>query len=269
MFAPASMAHRYGCGDRFGNYLITGVPEAGACGGVFLARAMVAGVPVALKLGAAAGSAGLARGLAHPHIVAIHEVGQHDGLPFVAMEYVDAGTLQAKLAAGPPPLAQALAWMAQLLAALEHAHGRGVVHRDIKPANLLIDAAGCLKVADFGLAAPAQARTDGSGTPAYMAPEQMRGAPADARADLYAAAVVCYQLLTGTRPFDGSAFEIMGQVLKAAVPPASSRRPGLDARFDLVLDRALAREPADRYPSARALNAVLQATGARVAQTQM
>lgn len=243
-----------------GAYPVTALLAAGPHGRVYAGTDPAGGRALALKTGAAADT--LAAALDHPNIVAILGEGHHAGCPFVAMELVDGPSLRTVLARSPPALPQALAWMRQLLAALAHAHGRGVIHRDIKPANLLIGADGQLKVADFGLACMPQSRGAG-GTPNYMAPEQMRGAPADARADLFAAAVVLYQLLTGGRPYHGSAFEVVRQVLTGAPAPPSLRRPALGTRYDALLARALARAPAVRFQSAQQFQLALQLASTR------
>lgn len=223
----------------------------GHSGGYLLRRALAPNVwladapdgrPVALKL--APVPAFPPAGLRHPRIVAVLETGGADGAAFIVMEYMDGPPLPALLEAGPLPPARAVAWMAQLLEGLGYAHGQGVVHRDIKPSNLLLDAAGGLKLADFGLAGrPGIASAHG--TPGYMAPEQMRG-QADSRSDLFAAAVVLYQMLAGRRPFEGTPFQLMQQVLLEAPPPLPPRL----AAFQPLLARGLAKNASGRYQHA-------------------
>jgi serine/threonine-protein kinase len=162
---------------------------------------------------------------------------------------------------GLPPLPQALHWMGQLLEALAHLHQRGLVHRDVKPANLLLASDGSLKLADFGIARRRGDHLvqDSSGTPNYMAPEQMRGGAADPRSDLYAAGVVLYELLTGSRPYLGTAFEVMQQALAGRHAPPSRRHPPLGERYDAILGAALAPDPRHRYADARQFHSDLQA----------
>ncbi|MES2259292.1 MAG: serine/threonine-protein kinase [Pseudomonadota bacterium] len=226
---------------RFGPYLLVR-PLAP---GVWLAGAPD-GADVALKLAPGGGAAfiaaaRLAAQLAHPSIVATGVSGEVDGTAYLAMEYVAGPPLRAVLENGAPPRAQALAWMTQLLAGLDYLHGRGIVHRDIKPSNLLLDARGRLKIADFGLAG-APGRAAAHGTPAYMAPEQMRGY-ADTRSDLYAAGVVLYQMLAGRAPYAGTPFQLMQQVLNAPPPPL----PPACAAYDRLMTRALAKSLGERY----------------------
>ncbi len=213
------------------------------------------GRPLLLKLGSP--SDALLAELRHPHLVTLLAAGTDNGLPYSVLEWVAGRSLRAVLAEGPPPLAQALAWMAQLLAALDYLHDAGIIHCDITPANLLIPAPALLKVTDFGLAARQGQGGSAAGTPAYMAPERMRGAPADARADLYGAGVVLYQLLTGRLPFEGNAGAVVQQALVAPLPPPSRHRPALGPRYDAVLARALARDPSLRFQNARQFAAAL------------
>lgn len=194
--------------------------------------------------------------LTHPNIVAVYDYGEDDSSAYIAMEYVEGQPLNTLLAAQQPsPPRQAMAWMEQLLAALAYAHARGVVHRDIKPANLLITAESQLKISDFGIA-----RVDTStltqtgsmiGTPSYMSPEQFRGEPVDGRSDVFSAAIVLYQLLTGARAFSGSATVVMQQILNQMPAPPSSLNPALDPALDAILAQALAKLPEQRYATAQ------------------
>ena len=175
--------------------------------------------------------------LSHPHIVTIHDFGQAGGLFYLVMEYVDGVNLRDLLRAGRLDPARALAILPPVCDALQYAHDHGIVHRDIKPENLLLDRAGRVKIADFGIAA--LAGTDGgrAGTPPYMAPEQdSEGAKVDHRADIFALGAVLYEMLTGERP--------------ATDPVPPSRKGSLDARLDEVVMRALQRDPGLRYQRA-------------------
>lgn len=184
--------------------------------------------------------------LSHPHIVAVHDFGQVDGLFYFVMEFVDGLNLRQALRAGEIHPTEALAIVPQICEALQFAHDEGVVHRDIKPENILIDKRGRVKVADFGLAKLLGQDTSGRdltaaqevmGTLRYMAPEQMESSKAvDHRADIFSLGVVFYELLTGELP--------LGRI----TPP--SKKVHVDVRLDEVVLRALENEPARRYQHA-------------------
>lgn len=193
--------------------------------------------------------------LSHPNIVAVHHYDEPAGIPYIVMEFVDGGTLKSRLdARRPMALPDILGVMGDVLAALQHSHDHGVIHRDIKPANILMTAGGRAKVADFGIARIEHGDPTQSGivmgTPAYMSPEQIRGEVADARTDVYSAGVVLYQLLTHRRPFEGDASSIMYQVLNTRPPRPSELSAAAPPCFDAVVERAMARQPQDRYASA-------------------
>jgi serine/threonine-protein kinase len=194
--------------------------------------------------------------LSHPNIVTIFDYGEHEGAPFIAMDFMEGEELARSLESGARmALPQVARLMEQILAALAYAHDRGVVHRDIKPSNIFVLRDGTLKIVDFGLA-----RTEASnltetgtllGTPAYMSPEQFLGLPVDARSDLFSIGVMLYQMLTGDRPFSGSPSTIMQKVLRQDPVEPSVLNPTLSAAWDTLVKRALAKKPADRLQSAR------------------
>ncbi len=197
--------------------------------------------------------------LNHPNIVALFDFTDEDPAgAFFAMEYVPGRTVADHVQADTPTrLALALPLVLQLLEGLDYAHGNGVIHRDIKPSNLLVNDAQRLKISDFGIAkvdcAPTLRTMTGMmvGTPAYMAPERYRGDTFDARCDVYSAAVVLYELLTGRRPFNGMLTQIVQQVCHETPPAVSRVEPAVPATLDPVLLRGLAKDPAERFQTAR------------------
>jgi serine/threonine-protein kinase len=200
--------------------------------------------------------------LTHPNIVGVYDYGETKELAYIVMEFVDGESLKTLIDRGDRlALPQIRALMEQLLDALEYSHQRGVVHRDVKPGNVMLTRAGVAKITDFGIAriessSMTQAGTV-IGTPAYMSPEQFTGQAMDARTDIYSAGALLFQLLAGERPFDGALSVIMHKVLNAPPPQPSAHAPAL-APFDAVVARAMAREPARRYPDAGAFLAALR-----------
>lgn len=192
--------------------------------------------------------------LSHPNIVTIYDIAEEGDLTYVAMEFIDGSTLEAFLAANVPDRRLVIDILHQSAAALDYAHTRGVVHRDVKPANIMLHEGRTAKIADFGVARIQSAQmTLGSalmGTPNYMAPEQVHGGAVDGRADQFSLAVIAYELLTGEKPF--TAESIPSLVFKIAhEDPAPPQRlnPTLGWPVETVLRRALAKHPADRYPT--------------------
>ncbi len=215
--------------------------------------------------------------LNHPHICTVYEVGEADGQAFIAMELVEGEPLSARLARGPLPAEQTARYALQLADALAHAHERGVVHRDFKSANVVVTPDGRAKVLDFGLARQVR---DGQideatksqvsltaagavmGTLAYMAPEQLRGEPADARSDIWALGVVAHEMASGARPFHGkTGFELSSAILSES-PRAVPAHVPLALR--VVIERCLEKEPGRRYQRAGEVRAAVEAqqTGA-------
>ena len=187
-----------------------------------------------------------------PHVITIFDVGEHRRRPYIVMEYLDGGSVHDRLREGPVPPGQSLEWLAQAGVALDRAHAEGIVHRDVKPANLLLDRDGNIVVSDFGIASTTGVDTltlPGTilGTAGYLSPEQARGEPSTAASDRYGLGVVAFELLTGRRPFEGdtAATEAFAHV-NAPVPSARSLYPELPPGVDDVLERALAKDPADR-----------------------
>jgi eukaryotic-like serine/threonine-protein kinase len=193
--------------------------------------------------------------LAHPAIIAVHDVGEGEGRPFIVMEYIEGGTLADLLLGGRPlPLVDAVGIVLQVCAALDYAHRHGVVHRDIKPRNILVGP-GVTKVTDFGTARilGANHTQTGSmlGTPAYMSPEMVRGQVVDPRSDLFSLGVVLYEALTGVNPFNATDLAaVLYRIVNTDAPSVRHHNAGLPLALDRVLRRALAKEPEARYATA-------------------
>jgi eukaryotic-like serine/threonine-protein kinase len=208
-----------------------------------------------------------AAGLSHPNVVSIYDRGEAEGSYFIVMEYVEGRTLKELIVTrGPCPVPVAISYVRQVLAALRYAHRNGIVHRDIKPHNVLVDHEGRVKVADFGIAraGSSQMTEAGSiiGTAQYLSPEQARGAPVDESSDLYSTGIVLYELLTGEVPFTGETpVEIAMKHLSQVPPAPSTIRHGIPRDLDLIVLRALAKEPADRYRSAKEMDRDLELVG--------
>ncbi len=194
--------------------------------------------------------------LTHPNIVAVYELGEDAGTTFIAMEFVKGRSLkefvEQRTRFTTPQLARI---MTELLAALDYSHRHGVVHRDIKPANVMILEDGTVKVADFGIARIEQSNLTQTGmilgTPSYMSPEQFMGQTVDGRSDLFSAGVILYEMLTGEKPFSGSATTIMHKVLQEEPLPPSTLNVQVPRPFDGVVKRALAKRPDERFQTAR------------------
>jgi serine/threonine-protein kinase len=204
-----------------------------------------------------------AAALSHPNIVSIYDRGEAEGTYYIAMEYLDGRSLKELiLSRGDAPIAVVVEYARQILSALRFAHRHGIVHRDIKPHNVLVDSEGRVKVTDFGIAraGTSQMTEAGSivGTAQYLSPEQARGADVDQRSDLYSLGVLMYELLTGEVPFSGDTpVEIAMKHLSQTPAPPSTKRHDVPRELDMVVMRALAKDPEDRYQSADEMEADL------------
>ncbi|HVF73618.1 MAG TPA: protein kinase [Acidimicrobiales bacterium] len=219
--------------------------------------------------------------LSHPNVVAIFDTGEDDGLPYLVMERLPGETLADRLG-GPQEPEWVVRVAGDVLGALAAAHAAGVVHRDVKPGNILLGADGCAKVADFGIAKSAEAATGNDttatgmllGTPAYLAPERIDSQPATPQSDLYSLGIVLYEALAGRKPFEADTPLAVASAIRHAEPPAlSSLRPDLDPALVAAVERAMDREPADRFSDAAemadALGAGLAAEGVGMDATTM
>ena len=202
-----------------------------------------------------------------PHIIQVYFIGQAEGQPFFAMEFVEGESLlQLIKREGRLPIADVLKILLQTARGLQTAHERGVIHRDIKPANLMLDERGRVKIADFGIALARQefdAKLTGTGefvgTPGYLSPEICLGRPVDARSDLFALGIVMFEALTGRLPFsDESPLKLMLDVVQAEIPDIRELNREVDEDTARILARLVAKEPADRYASAALLAADLE-----------
>jgi TolB-like protein/lipoprotein NlpI len=200
-----------------------------------------------------------AAALDHPNICTVHEVGESDGQPYLAMTLIEGRTLQERIAEGPLSLEEALEIAIQVAQALRSAHERGIVHRDVKPANVMLTEKGLAKVMDFGLARFASGpdftkSCTVMGTPAYMSPEQARGERVDPRTDIWALGCTLFAMLSGQSPFHREqAHAALYAIVHEDPQPLSALRPGLPADLDRVLETCLRKEPGRRYPDAEAL----------------
>ena len=275
-------------GAKFDRYTIESLLGEGGMGEVYCAFDPKLARRVALKVMSTKVAAGedldsrgrerlvrearAAAALVHANAVSIFDVGDVDGRPFIAMEYIPGRSLRAYVGDASVTMAQRVAWLLDVARALSAAHKRGLVHRDIKPENVMVRDDGIVKVLDFGIArqsagfvdpnaatqtaatmAPATITEEGAiiGTPLYMAPEQLRGDPFDARADQFAWGVLAYELTTGSVPWRnaGSGVQVVAAILSADVEPPSKHSPDIPPNVDAAIVRALAKSPRERFAS--------------------
>ena len=269
-------------GTRLGRYEVLAPLGSGGMGEVYRARDVSLSREVAIKVlpaGFATDPNRLRRfeqeahavgQLNHPNVVTVHDVGSHEGAPFVVSELLEGDTLRARIEAGPLPVEQAVDYALQATFALAAAHDKGIVHRDLKPENMVVTRDGRLKVLDFGLAkllrpteavlgTVSQADTGPLltgpglviGTMGYMSPEQLRGQAVDPRSDLFAFGVVFYEMLTGRRPFLGpTPVDTATSILKDDPPPLADWRPGIPPALESIIRRCLEKMPEQRFASA-------------------
>jgi len=271
-------------GGQLGPYRVEALLGVGGMGEVFRAVDTRLGRTVALKMVRPdlAGRADFrqrfereARAISavnHSHICTLYDIGEQDGSAYLVMEFVEGDSLAVRLREGPLPIDLVTRYGAQAARALAAAHARGIIHRDLKPANIMLTAHG-VKVLDFGLAKTVTALCDperetGSignavvGTPAYMSPEQTRAEVLDERSDIFSLGCVLYEAACGCAPFRGpSILAILHEIAVANPPAPSAIRPELPQEFDLVVERALAKDRAGRYHDAEELAQILEALG--------
>lgn len=208
----------------------------------------------------------------HPHIVNIYAVGEHEGQPYLAMEYIAGSTLAAIVRNGDEvPLARKVTWLAELSAGLDHAHRYGVVHRDVKPSNILIAReTGRLRLLDFGIAhgQEAMGMTMAGmviGTPQYMSPEQITGKPVDARSDIFSVGLVGYELLAGRQAFGGdNVFDISRRIVGEPPAPLASLCREAPPTLLRIIEKCIEKSPDDRYQDARQLERELMSVARRL-----
>ncbi len=283
-------------GSRLGPYEVLSLIGAGGMGEVYQARDTRLDRKVAVKVLApelASDAEFRARfereakaisSLNHPHICGLYDIGREHDTEYLVLELLEGETLAARIARGPLPLAQVLRFGIEIADALEAAHRHGIVHRDLKPANIMLTAAGT-KLLDFGLAkhtvgaagqalsmlatAPGTGTAQGTiiGTLQYMAPEQVQGAPADARTDIFALGTILYEMATGQRAFEAKTqASLIAKILETDVPAVSTLAPVAPPVFDHVVQGCLAKEPADRWQTAHDVKLQLQWIQAQAAR---
>lgn len=257
-----------------GRYRIIGLLGRGGMGEVYRATDLALGQSVALKflpeeavqdqrlLERFHGEVRIARQVSHPNVCRVYDIGQAEGMPFISMEYVDGEDLASLLLRiGRLPADKALETARKLCAGLAAAHDRGIIHRDLKPQNIMMNKRGDVVIMDFGLAAIADQLSGAevrNGTPAYMSPEQLRGAEVTAKSDIYALGLVLYELFTGKRPFDARTIQdMLRQQETAQLTSMTSVAADIDPGVEKAIRRCLDPEPARRPANVLSIAAAL------------
>ena len=192
--------------------------------------------------------------LEHPHILPIYDYGQAEGVPYIIMRFLGGGSLEQQIRRGLPDLNDLQKPMRQIAQALDYAHQQGIIHRDLKPGNIMLDEAGNAYLSDFGIARVLGSDLTGSmiiGTPAYMSPEQANGLAIDARSDIYALGIVMFELITGKEPYQAETpMAVLLKHINEPVPPIRSFREDVPEAVELVINKATAKDPDNRFSSA-------------------
>jgi serine/threonine protein kinase len=273
-------------GDRLGRYRVDGPLGAGGMGEVYRAFDTRLGREVAIKILSARRAndpdriqrfeqeARVAASLSHANLLALHDAGSEDGIDYAVFELLEGQTLRAQLESGPLPVSKAVGYGVQICEGLSAVHARGIVHRDLKPENVFVTRSGQVKILDFGLAKPGPrgVLAGGSdactptepgllvGTCGYMAPEQARGRPADARSDIFSMGALLYEMLSGRRAFAGQTpADTLAALLTQDPPEISDIARPVPRPLERVVRRCLERNPEERFQSARDVAFGLQA----------
>jgi len=196
--------------------------------------------------------------LEHPHILPIYEFGEADGMPYIAMRFLGGGSMAQMIRRGVPDLDELVRPMRQVSQALDYAHLQGIIHRDLKPGNIMLDEGGNAYLSDFGIARVMGSDLTGSaiiGTPAYMSPEQANGIGIDGRSDIYSLGVVLFELITGREPYQAETpMALLLKHLNEPMPPAREFRDGISDAVEQVLAKSTAKDPDERYSSAKEMS---------------